>query len=72
MITVREELDTIRLVLLYINGNEKPYYISTRINNNINKLFSALGIVNSSDPKNLRFQTNKQNENKNQLELNLG
>ncbi|UCE08223.1 MAG: IS1634 family transposase, partial [bacterium] len=43
MITLREELDTIRLVPLYINKSEKPNYISTQISNNIKKLFSALG-----------------------------
>lgn len=72
MITLREELDTIRLVPLYINGKEAPNYISTSISNNVKKLFSALGIVRSSDPKYLRFKVKKQSENKNQLILNLG
>jgi transposase len=72
MITLREELDTIRLVPLYINNREKPNYISTKISNNIKKLFSALGIINSSNPENLRFQAKKQGRNKNQLILDIG
>ena len=72
MITLMEELDTIRLVPLYINGNENPNYITTNMSNNVKKLFSALGIVNSDAPQNLRFQTKKQKGNKSQLVLNLG
>ena len=71
MITLREELDTIRLIPLYINGKQTPKYISTSISNNVKKLFSALGIINSSDPKYLRFKIKKQDTNKNQLVLNL-
>lgn len=71
MITLMEELDTVRLVPLFINGNEKPNYISTSISNNVKKLFSALGIVNSSDPKYLRFRASKSDGNKNQLQFNL-
>ncbi len=72
MITLSEELDTIRLVPLYVNDNEKPNYISTAIPNNIKRLFSALGIINSADPVNIRFTQKKQNQHINQLELNLG
>jgi transposase len=71
MITLLEELDTIRLVPLYINDNEQPNYVATSIRNNVRKLFSALGIVNSSDPKYLRIQRAKRNSGGNQLELNL-
>ncbi len=71
MTVLMEELDTVRLVPLYINGNEKPNYISTSISNNVKKLLSALGIVNSSDPKYLRFRTPKSNGTKDQLKLNL-
>ncbi len=71
MTTLMEELDTVRLVPLFINGNEKPNYISTSIGNNVKKLLSALGIVNSSDPKYLRFRASKSNGNKDQLKLNL-
>ncbi len=72
MTTLMEELDTIRLVPLYINGNEKPRYISTSIGNNMKKFFTSLGIVNASDPQYLRFQSPKQTRTKNQLDLNLG
>ncbi|MFQ6610837.1 MAG: IS1634 family transposase [Fidelibacterota bacterium] len=71
MTTLMEELDTVRLVPLYINGNERASYISTSISNNVKKLLSALGIVNSSDPKYLRFRAPKSNGNKDQLKLNL-
>ena len=72
MTTLMEELDTIRLVPLYINGKEKPRYISTSIGNNMKKFFTSLGIVNSADPQYLRFQSPKQTRNKNQLNLTLG
>ena len=72
MTTLMEELDTVRLVPLYINGNIKPNYISTSISNNVKKLLSALGIVNSSDPKYLRFRILKSQGNKDQLKFNLG
>jgi transposase len=71
MITLMEELDTVRLVPLFINGNSKPNYISTSISNDVKKLFSALGIVNSSDPKYLRFRFSKSDGNKYQLQFNL-
>ena len=72
MTTLREELDTIRLVPLYINGKDKPRYISTNISNTMKKFFTSLGIVNSSDPQYLRFQSPKSMRNKNQLDLTLG
>jgi transposase len=72
MATLMEELDTIRLVPLYINGKDKPRYISTRFSNSMKKFFTSLGIVNSSDPQYLRFQNPKQIRDKNQLALNLG
>jgi len=72
IITLREELDTIRLVPLYINNSEKPNYISTKISNNVKKLFSVLGIINSSAPEKLRFKLKKQRGNKHQLVLDIG
>ncbi|MBN2009092.1 IS1634 family transposase [candidate division KSB1 bacterium] len=71
MITLREELDTIRLVPLYLNDDDLPHYVSTAIANNLKRLFSALGIVNSADPINLRFKGKNQNQPINQLEFNL-
>jgi len=71
MKTLMEELDTVRLVPLYINGNEKPLYISTRIGNNIKKLFSALGIRNAADPGKLRIEIKKSKFAANQLEFNF-
>lgn len=71
MITLREELDAIRLVPLFLNGKDVPNYISTSISADVKKLFSTLGIVNSSDPKYLYFKAKKQDPDKNQLMLNL-
>jgi transposase len=72
MATLMEELDTIRLVPLYINGTDKPRYISTSFGNSMKKFFTSLGIVNASDPQYLRFQNPKQTRDKNQLDLNFG
>ena len=63
MMMLREELDTIRLVPLYINDNNIPNYISTQIGNNVKKLFSSLGIKNATDPKSLRIIKAKQRAN---------
>ena len=67
--TLMEELDTIRLVPLYINENQNPLLISTAIGKNIKRLFSSLGIKNSSDPKKLRIELKKDRKKKSQLEL---
>jgi len=72
MATLMEELDTIRLVPLYINGTDKPRYISTSFGSSMKKFLTSLGIVNASDPQYLRFQNPKQTRDKNQLDLNLG
>jgi transposase len=72
MMMLKEELDTIRLVPLYINDNNMLNYISTQIGNNVKKLFSSLGIKNATDPKNLRITKAIQRAGINQLELFLG
>ena len=72
MKTMMEELDTIRLIPLFINGNEKPVYISTQIDNSVKKLFSSLGIRNANNPEKLRIETDKHKAVPNQLELNFG
>jgi transposase len=69
MKTLMEELDTIRLIPLYINGNERPKYISTQIGKNLRKLFSSLGIVNAMEPEKLRLAAKKTTIGYNQLEL---
>jgi transposase len=72
MKTLMEELDTIRLIPLYINKNEKPRYISTQIGNNIKRLFSSIGIKNATEPTKLSIQLGKNKEDKNQLKLIFG
>ncbi len=69
MKTLMEELDTIRLIPLYINGSESPKYISTQIGRNLKKLFSSLGIINAMEPQKLRLATKGKTTNYNQLEL---
>ncbi|HED38383.1 MAG TPA: IS1634 family transposase, partial [Ignavibacteria bacterium] len=69
MKTLMEELDTIRLIPLYINGSESPKYISTQIGRNLKKLFSSLGIINAMEPQKLRLATKEKTTNYNQLEL---
>lgn len=64
-----EELDTIRLLPLYVNENQKPLLLSTAIRKNIKRLFSSMGIKNSSDPKKLRIEQKKGKKNDGQLEL---
>lgn len=68
--TLMEELDTVRLIPLYLNGKDDPHYITTSMSNDVKKLLSNLGLVNSADPKHLRFRAERQKD-KNQLELNL-
>lgn len=69
MKTLMEELDTIRLIPLYINGSESPKYISTQIGRNLKKLFSSLGIINAMEPQKLRLAKKKTTTYYNQLEL---
>ncbi len=64
-----EELDTIRLIPLYINENQNPVLISTAIEKNVKKVFSSLGIRNSSEPKRLRIEQKRERKNAGQLEL---
>lgn len=72
MKTLLEELDTVRLVPLYINSNESPVYISTQIASNVKKLFSSLGIKNAGEPEKLRIEVKRSNRVENQLEFNFG
>ncbi len=72
MTTLMEELDTVRLIPLYINGNEKPVYISTQIGNNLKKLFSSLGIRHAMNPEKLHIVSDKRNTVDHQLEFNFG
>jgi transposase len=72
MKTLMEELDTIRLIPLFINDNVKPEYITTKIGNNVKKFFSSIGIKNSMYPKKLRIDAREMNGEQNQLELIFG
>ncbi len=67
--TLMEELDTVRLVPLYINENQNPLLISTAAGKNIKRVFSSLGIRNSSEPKKLRIEQKRNRMNASQLEL---
>jgi len=67
--TLIEELDTVRLVPLYINGNQNPLLISTAAGKNVKRVFSSLGIRNSSEPKRLRIEQKRNRMNVSQLEL---
>jgi len=67
--TLMEELDTIRLLPLYINENQKSLLLSTAIRKNVKRLFSSMGIKNSVDPKKLRIEQKQGRKNAGQLEL---
>jgi len=71
--TLLEQLDTIRLISITyssVDNKDNTTYISTKIGNNVKKLFHAMGIKNAQNPKKLSFQ--KQGHFNGQLLLNLG
>jgi len=77
MMTLAEELDSVRLIPLALKTNddkeeEKTTYISTKIENNVKKLLSALGVKNAMNPERLSFRRNKSLEDREQLVLDLG
>ena len=77
MMILAEELDSVRLIPLELKTNDKEeeqkvIYISTKIENNVKKLLSALGVKNAMNPERLSFRRNKDSADKEQLVLDLG
>jgi len=77
MMILAEELDSVRLIPLELKTNDKEeeqkvIYISTKIENNVKKLLSALGVKNAMNPERLSFRRNKDLADKEQLVLDLG
>ena len=77
MMTLAEELDSVRLIPLELKVNdnkeeEKITYISTKIENNVKKVLSALGVKNAMNPERLSFKRNKNLVANEQLILDLG
>ena len=74
MMTLAEELDSVRLIPLELKTNDKEeeqkvIYISTKIENNVKKLLNALGVKNAMNPERLSFRRNKDLADKKQLVL---
>lgn len=69
MMTLKEELETIRLIPLYQNDDPIPKYISTSIGNNVRKLFSSLGLVNATEPEKLKIKDSGNRNFTNQFEI---
>ncbi len=77
MMILAEELDSVRLIPLELKVNdnkeeEKTTYISTKIENNVKKVLSALGVKNAMNPERLSFKRNKNLVANEQLILDLG
>jgi len=76
MMTLYEELDDVRLIPLEFkttdNKTVKTTYIATKIDVNIKKLLSALGVKNAMHPEKLSFCRSKAEANREQLILDLG
>lgn len=74
--TLFEELDDVRLIPLEFKSEQdetvKTSYISTRIDNDVKKLLSSLGVRNAMNPERLSFQRRKTQTDKGQLVLDLG
>jgi len=76
MMTLFEELDNVRLIPLEFKSENdkavKTSYISTKIDNNVKKLLSSVGVRNAMNPENLSFKRSKDKSDKDQLLLDLG
>lgn len=76
MMTLFEELDSVRLIPLAIKTRDdkiiKTSFISTKIDNNVKKLLNALGVKNAMNPERLSFKRMNNKANKGQLILDLG
>ena len=76
MMTLYEELDGVRLIPLEFKSEGKrpvgTTYISTKIDTNVKKLLSALGVRNAMRPEKLSFRGRKKGGDDGQLVLDLG
>ncbi len=76
MMTLFEELDDVRLIPLEFKFENrkaaKISYISTKIDNDVKKILSALGVRNAMNPEKLSFKGIKNTADKEQLLLDLG
>jgi transposase len=76
MMTLYEELDGVRLIPLQFKSEGKrpvgTTYISTKIDTNVKKLLSALGVRNALRPEKLSFRGRKNGGEDRQLVLDLG
>ena len=76
MMTLYEELDNVRLIPLQFKSNKEKLvrtsYIATKIDANVKKFLSALGVRNAMHPDGLSFCRRKTNEDRQQLILDLG
>jgi len=76
MMRLHEELDGVRLIPLQFKaGGERSVettYISTKIEANVKKLLSALGVRNAMHPEKLSFRAWRQGGDDGQLALDLG
>ena len=76
MMTLYEELDNVRLIPLEWKNQDnevvKTTYISTKIDNNVKKVLSALGVKNAMKPERLSFYRPKSRKDTAQLLLDIG
>ena len=76
MMTLHEELEGVRLIALQFKaGGERSVettYICTKIDANVKKLLSELGVRNAMRPEKLSFRAWRQGEDDGQLALDLG
>lgn len=76
MMTLYEELDNVRLIPLQFKSNKenlvRTSYIATKIDANVKKFLSALGVRNAMHPEGLSFCRRKTKEDRQQLILDLG
>lgn len=76
MTTLYEELDNVRLIPLKFkrgdNEEGEMTYICTKIENNVKKFLSALGVKNAMNPMRLSFKRNRNRTDQGQLLLEFG
>jgi len=76
MMTLYEELDDVRLIPLEFKSNNqksvKTTYITTKIDSNVKKLLSALGVKNAMHPEKLSFSRRNIKGDVKQMMLDLG
>jgi transposase len=72
MMTLYEELDGVRLIPLVLKRGEKEdqrTYVCTKMNNNVKKVLSAVGVKNAMRPERLSFAKAKKWRDEGQLML---